>query len=95
MKFTDTRIAGVGIVDSDVFMDERGAFVLAWMSDEFAARGLDTRIAQASLALTRDRGSIRGLHYQAAPFEEFKVIRAVRGAVFDVAVDLGRTRPPI
>ena len=93
MKFTDTRIAGVGIVDSDVFMDERGAFVLAWMSDEFAARGLDTRIAQASLALTRDRGSIRGLHYQAAPFEEFKVIRAVRGAVFDVAVDLRPDSP--
>jgi dTDP-4-dehydrorhamnose 3,5-epimerase len=63
-------------------------FARAWMPDEFAGRGLDTRIAQASLALTRRRGAIRGMHYQAAPFQEAKVIRVVRGAAFDVAIDL-------
>jgi dTDP-4-dehydrorhamnose 3,5-epimerase len=93
MRFTETKISGVFIIDSDVFEDERGAFVRAWMPDEAAAHGLDTRIAQASLSLTRQRGSIRGLHFQAAPFEEAKTIRAVRGSVFDVAVDLRPDSP--
>ena len=93
MHFTETRIAGVVLVDADVFEDQRGLFAVAWRPEEFEARGLETRIAQASLALTRRRGSIRGLHYQAAPFEEAKVIRAVRGGVFDVAVDLRRDSP--
>jgi dTDP-4-dehydrorhamnose 3,5-epimerase len=93
MHFTETKIAGVVVVEPDVFEDERGLFAVAWLPDEFAARGLDTRIAQGSLALTRDPGSIRGLHYQAAPFEEAKVVRVVRGGVFDVAVDLRRESP--
>jgi dTDP-4-dehydrorhamnose 3,5-epimerase len=93
MRFTETAIAGVELVDPDVFEDERGAFVRAWMPEEFEARGLDTRIAQASLALTRERGAIRGLHFQAAPFEEAKVIRVVRGAIFDVIVDLRPESP--
>jgi dTDP-4-dehydrorhamnose 3,5-epimerase len=88
MQFSPTAISGVWLIDTDVFEDERGLFARAWMPDEFASRGLDTRIAQGSLALTHKRGSIRGMHYQAAPFEETKIIRVVRGAVFDVAVDL-------
>jgi len=88
MQFTETKIAGVLIVTPDVFSDDRGDFVPAWLPDAFVARGLDARIAQGSLALTRRRGTIRGMHFQAAPFEETKIIRAVRGAVFDVAVDL-------
>jgi dTDP-4-dehydrorhamnose 3,5-epimerase len=88
MKFTDTALPGVVLVDSDVFPDERGVFARAWMPDEFKARGLDVTIAQASLATNHYRGTIRGLHYQSAPFEEVKLIRAVRGTVFDVAVDL-------
>ena len=93
MKFTSTAISGVWIVTPDIFEDERGVFVRAWMPDEFAERGLETRISQGSMALTRDRGTIRGMHYQAAPFEEAKVIRAVRGGVFDVAVDLRPDSP--
>jgi dTDP-4-dehydrorhamnose 3,5-epimerase len=93
MTFTDTAIPGVLIIDSDVFRDERGTFVRAWMPEEFRARGLDTRIAQCSLASNRRQGTIRGLHYQTAPFEEVKLIRAVRGSVFDVAVDLRPTSP--
>jgi dTDP-4-dehydrorhamnose 3,5-epimerase len=93
MEFTETPIADVWIVAPDVFEDARGAFVRAWMPDEFAARGLDTRIAQGSLAMTHRKGSIRGMHYQAAPFEEAKVIRAVRGGIFDVAVDLRPDSP--
>ena len=93
MKFTPTSIAGVLVVTPDVFEDERGLFARAWMPEEFAAHGLETRIAQGSLALTRRRGTIRGMHFQAAPFEEAKVVRAVRGAIYDVAVDLRPDSP--
>ncbi len=88
MQFTHTTIADVFIVQPDVFPDERGVFSVTWLPGEFAARGLETAIAQASSALTRERGSIRGLHYQAAPAEEAKLVRATQGAIFDVAVDL-------
>ena len=88
MEFTATDIAGVFIVQPDVFRDERGLFSINWLPGDFEARGLETRIAQASSALTRTRGSIRGLHYQAAPFEEAKLVRVTKGAVYDVAVDL-------
>ena len=93
MIFTKTNIADVLVITPDVFEDERGHFVRAWMPDEFAAQGLDTRIAQGSLAMTRQRGTIRGMHFQAAPFGEAKVVRAVRGAIFDVAVDLRPDSP--
>jgi dTDP-4-dehydrorhamnose 3,5-epimerase len=93
MHFAETKIPGVVIVTPDVFEDERGVFVRAWMPDEFASRGLDTRIAQASAALTRRRGTIRGMHYQAAPFEEAKTVRVIRGSIFDVAIDLRPDSP--
>lgn len=93
MRFTKTAIDGVNFIDPDVFEDERGAFAVAWLREEFAARGLETSIVQASIAMTRDRGSIRGMHYQAPPFEEAKSIRVTRGAVFDVAVDLRPDSP--
>ena len=93
MVFSETRIPGVLIVDCDVFRDERGAFVRAWLPEAFAARGLDVHIAQASMALNDARGTLRGLHYQTAPHEEVKLIRVTRGAIFDVAVDLRPDSP--
>lgn len=93
MTFTETRIAGVWTIDSDVFPDDRGAFVRAWMPSEGAAHGLDTRIEQCSLASNHRRGTLRGMHYQSAPHEEAKVVRVVRGAIFDVAVDLRPASP--
>lgn len=93
MEFLTTSIPGVCIVRPDVFEDARGLFARAWVPEEFAAHGLETRIAQGSLALTRRRGTIRGMHFQAQPFEEAKVIRVVRGAIFDVAVDLRPDSP--
>jgi dTDP-4-dehydrorhamnose 3,5-epimerase len=93
MTFAPLEIGGVWLVDADVFPDDRGAFARAWMPDEFRARGLDTAIAQCSLTSNHRRGTLRGLHYQAAPFDEVKLIRAVRGAIFDVAVDLRPESP--
>ena len=93
MIFTETKLPGVWIVECEVFADERGAFARAWAPEPFAARGLETTIVQASLSSNRRRGTIRGLHYQSAPFEETKVIRAVRGAVHDITVDLRPDSP--
>jgi dTDP-4-dehydrorhamnose 3,5-epimerase len=88
MRFTPTSLPGAFFVDSDVFPDERGTFERAWVRDDFAAHGLETALIQGSLARNITRGTLRGLHYQAAPFEEVKMVRVIRGAIFDVAVDL-------
>jgi len=88
LTFTETKLAGVWVVDCEVFADERGHFAPAWQPTAFAERGLETAVAQASLASNIRRGTIRGLHYQAAPFEEVKTLRVVRGAIYDVTVDL-------
>ena len=93
MHFEETALAGVWIITPDVFDDARGQFVVAWKPSEFAERGLETAIAQVSIVQTHTRGSIRGMHYQTAPFEEAKVVRVIRGAIFDVAVDLRPDSP--
>jgi dTDP-4-dehydrorhamnose 3,5-epimerase len=93
MTFTETRLPGVWLIDADLFPDHRGAFVLTWTPEPFEARGLDTRIAQVGIAVNIRRGTIRGLHYQRPPLDEAKQIRAVRGAIFDVAVDLRPDSP--
>ena len=88
MDFSESAIAGVWIVTPPTFEDDRGSFSVTWRPEPFAERGLDTRIAQISTAMTRKRGAIRGMHYQADPFAEAKTVRVVRGAIFDVALDL-------
>jgi dTDP-4-dehydrorhamnose 3,5-epimerase len=93
MTFTGTRIPGVVVIEPDVFRDERGFFTPIWMSGTFEARGLGGELSQSSIASNRKRGTIRGLHYQAAPAAQIKWVRVIRGAVFDVAVDL-RTDSP-
>jgi len=93
MHFTPSKISGVFMVTPDVFADDRGELAIAWVRGEFAQHGLEVTIAQASQVLNRQRGSIRGMHYQAAPFEEAKVIRVTRGAIFDVALDLRPESP--
>jgi dTDP-4-dehydrorhamnose 3,5-epimerase len=93
MKFSEMKIPGVLLVEDAVFADERGWFSPIWLPDALQARGLDARLAQCSLAWNRERGTIRGLHYQSPPFAEVKLVRPVRGTVFDVAVDLRPDSP--
>jgi len=93
MKFSQTAIPDVWTIDCDIFEDDRGFFARAWMPDELEARGLDTSIAQCSIAFNKRRGTLRGMHFQTAPFEEVKHVRVVRGAIFDVAIDLRRDSP--
>jgi dTDP-4-dehydrorhamnose 3,5-epimerase len=88
MIFTSTQLEGVVLVDIEPREDERGFFARTWCRQELAARGLDTEIAQESLSYNRLRGTVRGLHFQRPPYEETKIVRCIRGAMFDVVVDL-------
>ena len=93
MKFTRTRLEGVWLIELEPRGDERGSFVRTYCEQEFATQGLNTRWVQCNSTRTRRRGSLRGLHYQADPFPEIKLIRCTTGRVLDVVVDLRQDSP--
>jgi dTDP-4-dehydrorhamnose 3,5-epimerase len=93
MRFTETAVAGALVVEPDRIEDERGFFARTFSTDEFAARGLDSRVDQCSTSFNTRAGTLRGLHYQQAPHEEVKLVRCTRGAVYDVTVDLRADSP--
>ncbi len=93
MYFEETRIPGVVLVRPERFEDARGHFARTWDGEVFARHGLNPAVAQCSVSFNRKRGTLRGMHYQAAPHEEAKLVRCTRGAVFDVAVDLRPDSP--
>ncbi|MBR1156032.1 dTDP-4-dehydrorhamnose 3,5-epimerase family protein [Bradyrhizobium sp. JYMT SZCCT0428] len=88
MIFVETRLAGAYTVDIDRREDNRGHFARVFCGDEFSAYGLNFSVAQASLSFNAKRGTLRGLHFQYPPAAETKYVRCVKGAVFDVIVDL-------
>lgn len=88
MRFTETPLAGAWVIEPEPFTDERGFFARTWCAREFAAHGLETTVAQRSISFTERRGTLRGMHYQAAPHEEIKLVRCLRGAIHDVIIDL-------
>ncbi len=88
MKFTDTRIVGAFVVEIEPHSDARGLFARTFCAETFAAQGLASTYPQCNISTNSRRGTLRGLHYQFAPGEEAKLVRATRGRVFDVAVDL-------
>lgn len=88
MKFTPTKIAGVWIVDLERHADDRGWFARTWCGEEFRQHGLNPDLSQCSASFNRRCGTLRGMHWQAAPHEEAKLVRCVRGAMFDVALDV-------
>lgn len=93
MRFTATDIDGVVIVDLDVISDARGSFSRLHCPEDFAAAGHPFTPAQTSLSRNAKAHTLRGMHYEAAPHAEAKLVRATRGAIFDVAIDL-RTDSP-
>jgi dTDP-4-dehydrorhamnose 3,5-epimerase len=88
VRFVETELEGVFVVELEEHVDERGSFARTWCRDEMAAAGLTSELAQCSLSRNRVAGTLRGLHFQRAPHEEAKLVRCTRGAIFDVAVDL-------
>jgi dTDP-4-dehydrorhamnose 3,5-epimerase len=93
MIITPTRIDGVCVLELEPRRDERGFFARQWCAEEFVRAGLNPAIAQVNLARSTAAGTLRGIHYQIAPFAEVKYVRCTRGAVFDVAVDLRPASP--
>lgn len=88
MRFSDTSISGVMLIDTDPVRDPRGFFARTWDWDEFLAHGLRDPFVQWSISRNERRGTLRGLHFQLPPFAESKLVRCRRGAIFDVVVDL-------
>ncbi len=88
MRFTQTAIAGVWVIDPDFRGDERGRFFRAWCSREFAEHGIEFLPLQANMGFSALRGTLRGLHYQVEPALEAKLVRCTRGSMFDVALDV-------
>jgi dTDP-4-dehydrorhamnose 3,5-epimerase len=88
--FQPTGLPGAYVIEPERLQDDRGYFARTFCQTDFAARGLDTRVAQCSVSFNRKKGTLRGMHYQIAPFEEVKVVRCIRGAIHDVIVDLRR-----
>ncbi len=93
MVFSDTGIAGAYVVETERYTDERGFFARVWCADELAALGLTASLAQSSVSFNRHAGTLRGMHFQQSPHAEAKLVRCIRGALFDVALDL-RTESP-
>jgi len=88
MKFTPAPIQGAYIIDVNRFGDERGYFGRLWCQKEYEAHGLEAHICQSNIGVSKQAGTLRGLHYQKPPHQEVKIVRCSRGAIFDVIVDL-------
>jgi dTDP-4-dehydrorhamnose 3,5-epimerase len=88
MRFVDTGLTGAFLVEVEPSTDERGLFARTYCAREFSARGIDYRFVQCSTSFNRRRDTLRGMHYQADPAAEEKLVRCTRGAAYDVIVDL-------
>lgn len=93
MKFDQTKLPGVFHLHIVPAADERGFFARTWCREEFERHKLNTRVVQCSVSFNRQKGTLRGIHYQALPFEECKIVRCTQGAIYDVIVDLRPASP--
>lgn len=93
MIFTPTSIRGAYVVEPERLEDERGFFARTWCEREFREAGLDPRVVQCNISFNGARGTLRGLHWQARPHEEAKLVRCTQGAIHDVIVDLRPNSP--
>jgi dTDP-4-dehydrorhamnose 3,5-epimerase len=88
VTFDETELEGAFVIDLERRDDERGFFARTWCADEFSGHGLNTRLVQANLSWNPRQGTLRGMHFQQTPHAEVKVVRATRGAIYDVIIDL-------
>ena len=93
MIFTETNLKSAFVIDLDAHKDQRGFFARSWCMEEFQKRGLNTNVVQCNISYNENRGTLRGMHYQSAPYEEAKLVRCTMGSVYDVIIDLRRNSP--
>jgi len=88
MKFNKTEIKDAYIIETDKIIDDRGFFINSWNKKEFQKHNLDVNLTECNIAFNNKKGTIRGLHYQADPYEGVKLVRCVKGSIWDVTLDL-------
>jgi dTDP-4-dehydrorhamnose 3,5-epimerase len=93
MQFTETPVVGAWVIEPRPHVDARGRFMRVWCAREFGERGLHFVPAQANMGFSHHKGAVRGMHFQAAPALEAKLVRCTRGAMFDVVLDLRAESP--
>jgi dTDP-4-dehydrorhamnose 3,5-epimerase len=93
MIFMETALKGAFVIEPERRHDARGFFARTWCAREFAAAGLPLQWVQCNISFNEQQGTLRGMHYQAAPYEEAKLVRCTRGAIYDVIIDLRAESP--
>jgi dTDP-4-dehydrorhamnose 3,5-epimerase len=93
MTFRETKLAGVFEIEPVPIRDERGFFARTWCRKEFQSNFLSHEVAQCSLSHNTRKGTLRGMHYQMAPWQETKIVRCTSGAIYDVVLDLRPASP--
>ena len=93
MIFKETKLKGAYIIELEPLEDERGFFARSFCQKEFAGHGLDLCIVQCNLSYNKKKGTLRGMHYQVPPYEEAKLVSCMRGALYDVIIDLREGSP--
>ncbi len=93
MIFKETNLKGAFIIEIEKKVDNRGFFARTWCRKEFEAHDLNSQLFQANVSFSKRKGTLRGMHYQVAPYEESKLVRCTNGAIFDVIIDLRPDSP--
>ena len=88
MKFTKTKLEGVYVIDIEKIEDQRGFFARTWDKDVFTELGLDSENVQCNISYNKNKGTLRGFHYQLEPFGEGKIVRCIKGKVYEVILDI-------
>ena len=93
MIFIETALQGAFLIEIEKFEDNRGFFARAFCRTEFEKHGLNPLVVQTNVSFNRRKGTLRGMHYQAHPYDETKLVRCTRGAIYDVIIDLRQDSP--
>jgi dTDP-4-dehydrorhamnose 3,5-epimerase len=88
MKFIETQLKGAFLIEPEPLEDERGFFARTWCRKEFEKHGLDPNWVQCNISYNKRKGTLRGMHYQIAPYAEAKLVRCTMGSIYDVIIDL-------
>lgn len=93
MKFIPTSLKGAFIIELEPFSDSRGSFIRSFCKDELKAVGFHSHIVQVNQSITKKEGAFRGFHYQRKPYTEIKIIRCLKGLVYDMIIDIRENSP--
>jgi dTDP-4-dehydrorhamnose 3,5-epimerase len=93
MIFSETNLKGAFLIEPERKEDQRGFFARTWCQQEFEDHGLNSKLVQCSVSFNNKKGTLRGMHFQVAPFDETKLVRCTKGEIFDAIIDLRSDSP--